>query len=380
LPQERYLFIDLYRAAVILLMLEGHVFRTFLRADLQQSDLFQYHEFLHGLSAPAFLFGAGLTFVIATRRRWQEYHRWGEPVARRLRRYLLIIALGLCMHLPYYSIRKIIIDGGRADLLQQFQSDVLLCIGAGLIILQGLVFFFKKEKRFYTAVSAMTVLVCFLTPLVWGFDFLTVLPLPAAQLLNGLHGSPFPLFPYAGFLFAGAFISWRFVSAVERGGQKRFALRGAVVGAGLMLIGVVFDLIPITVYPKYEFWLTSPEYFLIRVGALMFTVCGFWWAAERFGFKKRVWTVLGSESLFVYVSHLLILYGSAMNPRLNLQTILGHDLGYPAAAGMFLAMLGVLLGAASLWHYLRRSHLPVYRFAQLSVSGLFLLKLFTRDF
>ncbi len=361
-------------------MLEGHVFRTFLRNALQQSDLFQYHEFLHGLSAPAFLFGAGLTFVISTRRRWTEYHQWGEPVAGRLRRYLLIIALGLCMHLPFYSIRKIIIDGNRADLLELFQSDVLVCIGVGLIILQGLVFIVRKEARFYAAVSAITVMICFLTPLVWGVDFLKVLPLPAAQLLNGSHGSPFALFPFAGFLFAGAVMAWGFLAAVERGREGRFALRCALAGAGLIVTGLAFDLLPVRVYPEYDFWLTSPEYFLIRIGALMVTVGSFWWIAERFNFKKGVWTVLGRESLFVYVSHLLILYGSAMNPEFNLQAILGHELGYAASWGILIAMFAVLLAAASLWHYLRSRALPVYRFAQLSVSGLFLMKFFTRDF
>src|SRR5258708_39712833 len=87
---DRYFFIDLYRSAVILLMLEGHVFRTFLSSPLQQTPLFQIHEILHGLSAPAFLFGAGVTFVISTRKRWEDYHRWGYPLARRIGRFLLI--------------------------------------------------------------------------------------------------------------------------------------------------------------------------------------------------------------------------------------------------------------------------------------------------
>ena len=45
-PKQRYLFIDLYRSAVIFLMLEGHVFRTFLPLNAQQSPFFQFHEFV----------------------------------------------------------------------------------------------------------------------------------------------------------------------------------------------------------------------------------------------------------------------------------------------------------------------------------------------
>src|SRR5437016_5171518 len=114
-PSHRYQFIDLFRSAVILLMLEGHVVRTFLIPYQQQKWQFQIHEFFHGLSAPAFLLGAGLTFVISSRRRWQEYHHWGYLLSRRVRRLLMILSLGLLLHLPYFSFRKILMDGTAAD-------------------------------------------------------------------------------------------------------------------------------------------------------------------------------------------------------------------------------------------------------------------------
>ena len=361
-------------------MLEGHVFRSLLSRDLQQSDLFQLHEFFHGLTAPAFLFGAGLTFVISTRRRWAEYHHWGEPVARRLRRYLLILALGLVVHLPFFSLRKIMVEGTTADLLQLFQSDVLACIGFGLIFLQGLVFLFKSETRFYVAVSVITGLICVLTPLLWEIDFLNFLPLPAAQLLNGLHGSAFPLFPFVGFLFAGAIVSWEFLAAAEKGSEVQFAQRLSMVGTGFILAGVVLDVMPVQIYPSYNFWFTSPEYFLIRTGALLLITCGFWSIAGRFRQKEGFLTLLGRESLFVYVIHLFLLYGSAVNPQLDLQEILGQDLGIGASLGVLLALTAFLFACAAVWNFLRRNHLPVYRVIQLGVSGVFLYLFFTRDF
>ena len=361
-------------------MLEGHVFRSLLSRDLQQSDLFQLHEFFHGLTAPAFLFGAGLTFVISTRKRWDEYHRWGEPVARRLRRYLLILALGLVVHLPFFSFRKIMVEGTTADLLQLFQSDVLACIGFGLMFLQALVFLFKSETRFYVTVSVITGQICVLTPLLWEIDFLNFLPLPAAQLLNGLHGSAFPLFPFVGFLFAGAIVSWEFLAAAEKGSEVQFAQRLSMVGTGFILAGVVLDVMPVQIYPSYNFWFTSPEYFLIRTGALLLITCGFWSIAGRFRQKEGFLTLLGRESLFVYVIHLFLLYGSAVNPQLDLQEILGQDLGIGASLGVLLALTAFLFACAAVWNFLRRNHLPVYRVIQLGVSGVFLYLFFTRDF
>ena len=189
--RQRHMFIDLYRSAVILLMLEGHFIRTVLKTELQQTPIYQFHDFFHGLSAPAFLFGAGLTFVISTRRRWTLYHHWDPPLARRVQRLLFILLLALVLHLPYLSFRRILIDGTTADYLQLFQCDVLNCIGVGLLLLHTLVFFFKTEARFYGLVLTTTAIVCFLTPLMWDINFLNTLPAAIAQLLNGQHGSHF---------------------------------------------------------------------------------------------------------------------------------------------------------------------------------------------
>jgi hypothetical protein len=379
-PRQRHLFIDLYRSAVILLMLEGHVVRTFLLPYLQQLSTFQLHEVFHGLSAPAFLFGAGLTFVISTRKRWQEYHHWGAPLSRRVRRLLFVIALGLMLHLPFFSFRKIILDGTTADYLELFQCDVLACIGIGLLSLHGLVFFFKKESYFYGLVFGTIVVVCFLTPIAWNIDVLQYVPPFIAQLINSIHGSPFPLIPYVGFLFAGVIISWEFLVAVEKGSEKLFMLQLAVIGALLVAGGMLFDALPVHLYPHYDFWYTSPNYFLIRVGVLMCIVSCFWYISSKISRPVLPLTVLGRESLFVYVLHLIVLYGTAMNNELNLRSMIGDNLTVVQTIGVFLGFALVMFLCALMWNYLKRRHHNVYRIVQLAGSGLFLYYFCTQDF
>ncbi len=374
---ERFLFIDLYRSAVILLMLEGHTFRTFLPKTAQQSPLFQFHEFFHGLSAPAFLFGAGLTFVISTRRRWEEYHHWGPPLARRVKRLILVLLLGLAIHLPYFSFRKIVADGTTADYLQLFQCDVLHCIGLGLLALHGLVFLFKTESRFYGLVLSAIVSVCFLTPLVWDADF-SSFPPALSQLMSGAHASPFPLFPYVGFLFAGVIVSWEFMVAVAANRQAAFMRRLTIIGLALIASGVAFDLIPINIYPHYDYWFTSPNYFMVRVGSLLVIISGIWRFARWI--KMPAVTVLGKESLFVYVLHLVVLYGSAVNPAANLQTALGQNLSILQTSAIFLAFALTMLLAAFAWSFLREKQFRLYRLIQLAGSALFLYFFYTRDF
>ena len=377
---QRHLFIDLYRTAVILLMLEGHVVRAFLTPYLQQMWLFQNHEFFHGLSAPAFLFGAGMTFVISTRKRWEEYHQWGQPLARRVGRFLLVISLGLILHMPFFSIRKIIINGTTSDYLQLFQCDVLMCIGIGLLSLHAILSFFKNEKHFYALVLSVIIAVCFLTPFVWDIDFLRYLPLSIAQLMNSNHGSPFPLLPYVGFLFSGVIVSWEFLMAVRHGRQKLFMLKLAVLGAALIAVGMVLDALPIQIYPKYNFWYTSPNYFFIRVGALMLMAAGFWYLSTKISHPTSALTVLGRESLFVYVLHLILLYGTAMNNELNLRGLLGMNFSLGGTVGLFFAVTVLIFMLALGWNYLKRTHHNFYRIVQLTAGGVFLYYFFTRDF
>ncbi|MBI5476616.1 MAG: hypothetical protein HY964_07745 [Ignavibacteriales bacterium] len=377
---ERYVFIDLYRAAVILLMLEGHVLRAFLPISTQRNTFFQLHEFFHGLSAPAFLFGAGLTFVVSTRKRWEAYHHWDPPLARRLRRFLLVILLGLALHLPYYSFRKVALDLSQTEVLQLFQFDVLHCIGIGLLSLHGLIFFFKRESRFYSLVISTIIAVCFATPLIWDIDFLKYLSPFLSQIFNGNHGSPFPLFPYVGFLYAGVIVSWEFSVAVEEKREKKYFYWLTVVGMIFIIAGFVFDWLPWYLYPTYNYWFTSPNYFLVRLGSLMVIISAFWYFTQNLKNARKIFTVLGIESLFVYVLHLLVLYGSSMNPQLNMQVIFGLNRSFVETVGLFAGLFFLMLISALLWNYLKRKHFPAYRWVQIIVGGVFLYFLFTSDF
>jgi hypothetical protein len=376
----RHLFIDLFRSAAILLMLEGHVFRTFLPLSLQQTGIFMFHEIFHGLSAPAFLFGSGLTFVISTRRRWEDYHHWGPPLARRVRRLLFVILLGLFLHLPYFSFRKVAVDASQADLLQLFQCDVLLCIGIGLLSLHGLVFFFKTERRFYGLVLATILSACLLTPLVWDVDFLNYLPPYLAQLANSAHGSPFPLFPYVGFLFAGVIVSWEFTVAMERKKESTFMRQLFLLGAGIMIGGYLVDLVPVQIYPTYNFWYTSPSYFFLRLGSLMVMLPIFWAVSRSVTRPGRAFTVFGKESLFVYVLHLLILSGSVVNVEWNLRAMYGERLSVGESFGVFAVLTALLLGLALAWEYCKDRQPALYRFLQLGGVGTFLWFFFRNEF
>jgi hypothetical protein len=222
--------------------------------------------------------------------------------------------------------------------------------------------------------------VCFLTPIVWDVDFSKIISIPFAQMFNGRQGSPFPMFPYVGFLYAGVIVSWEFLIAVEKKRERKFMYWLAVTGMIAIIAGFIFDSLPIQLYHTYDYWFTSPNYFLVRGGSLMVVIAAFWHLSHRVNSPKRIWTVLGIESLFVYVFHLLVIYGSSVNPNMNLQAIVGNQCTVWQAGGLVICVIAAMLGSALLWNYLKRNHFTLYRILQFAGGMLFLFFLFTRDF
>jgi fucose 4-O-acetylase-like acetyltransferase len=112
----------------------------------------------------------------------------------------------------------------------------------------------------------------------------------------------------------------------------------------------------------------------------MVITAAFWYLAQHIKQPKKIFTVLGTESLFVYVLHLIILYGSAVNPTENLQVIFGNNLSLMETTGMFLGMFISMIVAVSIWNYLKEMYFNLYRIIQLACGAVFLYFLFTRDF
>jgi len=256
----------------------------------------------------------------------------------------------------------------------------LNCIAIGLFILHGLLFFFKTEERFYGLVVGLGLVVCLQTPLIWDVDFLKYFIPPIAQLFNNMYGSPFPLFPFVGFLLVGVVVSWEFLSAVEKSNGQLFMKRLLVTGVLLIGAGIIFDQFPLKIYPTYNFWYTSPNYFIIRVGVLLLFTGVIYQICEKINHYPHFFIVSGKESLFVYMIHLPIIYGSVLNPDTNLSKLIGTNLGLLEGIGFFIIFLVLINGLALLWNYLKENHRNYLRIGQLSVAVIFLLVFFLSEY
>jgi fucose 4-O-acetylase-like acetyltransferase len=116
------------------------------------------------------------------------------------------------------------------------------------------------------------------------------------------------------------------------------------VCAGLAGIALIFvtrwlDARPQSLYANYDYWHTSPNFFLLRLGMLLIilSACYAWcrWGAAQWGFSPLI--QLGQTSLLVYWVHIEFVYGRVSILPKHAQSIFG------ASAGLLIIFLMMLV-------------------------------------
>jgi acyltransferase len=359
----RYDFLDLFRGLVVLFMLQGHVFRALLESSLQGTEAFRLHEIFHGITAPAFLFSAGFAFAIATQRRWNDLIRFSPIFFRRVWRAVLIVIMGYALHLPFFSLAKTVTESTEAQWHEFLAFNVLRCIGVTLLFLRFLLLIVRKERSFLFSSCAAAIIIVGVTPFVWDHRVEHLLPPALAMAVSGHSGSYFPLFPNSAYLLSGMLVSWGFLRFAQQGKEKQFM--HWLYASGFLFVGAgfLFDALPFSIYPNADFWTTSPTYVLIKFGALCSALSLLWFLENRPPHRgsRDIWmprwlTTLGIESLFAYVVHLMLLYGWAPHPSLNMEAFWAGRLSTVESFIAFVGLTAVVVGLSMIWHRLKRNH------------------------
>jgi fucose 4-O-acetylase-like acetyltransferase len=156
-----------------------------------------------------------------------------------------------------------------------------------------------------------------LTPPLWTAWRPQWLPWPLETYINGVHNlnepQPwlFPIFPWAAFAFAGLAVGFLLLSDWVRKREATTLVFAGVGAVGLIYLARWLDSRRLQLYSAYDFWHTSPNFFLIRVGLLLIILSAAYawcrWGAGQWGFSPLV--QLGQTSLLVYWVHIEFVYG-----------------------------------------------------------------------
>ena len=362
----RLSFVDLFRGIFALLMLEGHITRALLNSTIKAGAIYHVHELAHSLTGAGFLFASGAAFGLATVPRWDSYRRWSKNLAGRLGRLFALLAIGCLFHLTYFSFRQTIFHHTSEQLSSLLSMDILQCIAVSGLLLQLVIVLLPTTRWFLPLTIAGCAVMGLVTPLVWTAS--ARFPWWLGGSFNERSGSLFPLFPFLGFYLAGSAWGYVFVQAKQEASESRFLRSTRRCCAWLILGGLAACSPPLTrIYGQY--WNAGPAFFFPRLGiiGLLMVLCHF--AESRLLPALKAVVVMGRESLVAYIAHLVVLYGSVLNPNRNLSKWLGSERTLVEVALILLLLAGAMIGLCWIWNRFKRNHQWKARGLQWSLAG-----------
>jgi uncharacterized membrane protein len=316
-PKHRVIFIDLMRAFAVLQMVQGHTIHVLLAQEFRTNDLPLYAvwHFLRGMTAPMFMFTAGTVFTYlfrSVKKPFGENYR----VKKGIRRALLLIFIGYLLRYPTWSVfdfSKVSEEGWRIF----FAVDVLHLIGCSLIILLAILFISEKLKLNYIVAFVVSSVIIFLfSPFAELMSWNSFLPAPAAAYFYSKTGSPFPLFPWMGYVASGGVLGAYLAQNPLVFKTSRFSLLLAIFGGTFMLTSMLSEFVLQffniqNIYPQ-----AAPNIILFRLGFVIMTTSVVSYIALKVDSIPQLIILIGRNTLLIYVVHLIILYGSAWTPGL----------------------------------------------------------------
>jgi uncharacterized membrane protein len=355
---QRLAHFDWMRGLACVLMFQTHCYDAWLAPAARSGKFFMFSQLVGSLPAPLFLFLAGISAFLMAKKLSGE----GGPAlgaGRVMGRGFEVWGLGLL-----FRVQEYLIAFPWAPWTDLLRVDVLNCIGVSLVLV-GLLFRISSDwRRMVLYAGLVSAGISMLSPVVWTHRF-SHLPWFLESYLNGVHNQAkplpwlFPIFPWTAFAFAGVAIG----SIVLSDAAKRFQRSriGLVAAAGLLVwaAGQAFSRASISIYPErmYDFWHTSPSFFLMRLGVLLgiVAVADLRCRLQPLVTTKKALVLMGQHSLLVYWVHIEFVYG-----RLHILPRQGVSI-VGATAGLLVISLAMLLLA-----YLRANWKPTLRGVQRS--------------
>jgi uncharacterized membrane protein len=316
---SRLAYIDWMRGLACVLMFQTHCYDSWLNPASRKTTFFMWSQLGGTLPAPLFLFLAGISFALVTDKLRLKGLPPGEIARTTIQRGAEILGLGFLFRLQEY-----VIAWGWAPWSDLFRVDILNTIGLSMMLM-GIVCWIvlgcsepsrARQMLGGTAVG-VALLISLATPPLWTTWCPSWLPWPIESYIDGVHnlGAPqawlFPIFPWTAFAFAGLAAGFFVFSDWARKREAAVFTLAAPAGVGLIYLARWMDARPEQFYAVYDFWHTSPNFFLIRVGLLLIVLAGAYawcrWGVGQWGFSPLI--QLGQTSLLVYWVHLEFVYG-----------------------------------------------------------------------
>lgn len=315
--KHRIIFIDLMRAFAVFQMVQGHTINALLADNFRNTDnlLFATWHFMRGLTAPIFMFTAGIVFTYLFRL-VQKPFKDNPRVKKGIKRGFLLIFLGYLLRYPTWTVFDFsyVSDYSWGVF---FAVDVLQLIGFSLLALLALLYLSEKFKLDdYIIISVAALIIFLVSPIFFNINWNTFLPQAIAGYFYTGTGSLFPLFPWSGYVIAGGVLGAYLAKHPLVFKSSKFSLTLLIFGFILIVVSMVIKHTIILTGNEALVNSATTSLIFFRVGCVLLLNSIVSYISLKVSSIPKVVILIGRNTLMIYVVHLLILYGSAWNPGL----------------------------------------------------------------
>jgi uncharacterized membrane protein len=354
----RQAYLDRVRGLAVLIMIEAHVLDSWTRLPDRATSAFGWAMVLGGFGAPMFLFLAGVSAVLSAESKFRKTGDFDAAWAAVQKRGWQVFGLAFLFRLQAY-----ILTAGYSA-MSLLKVDILNVMGPAIALAAITGSFAKTKMNRACLFAASAVAISMLTPIVRTTSLLAWLPDPIEWYFRPTPGrTNFTLFPWSGFLFAGAAVG-ELIDGMLAVDRRALRQQLALAAAAILLAWLAYraSFLPSIYTPRSEFWTSSPTFFLLRVGliTLLLPLAFLWERAPWRGTLSR-WSPIeemGKASLFVYWIHVEMVYGFISRP-------LRRSLSFEAAIAVDLLFSAFLLGLV----FLKNRLVSVKKAPPLPVAG-----------
>ncbi|XLS30624.1 heparan-alpha-glucosaminide N-acetyltransferase domain-containing protein [Flavobacteriaceae bacterium M23B6Z8] len=306
--KARLYFVDVMRAWAILMMLQGHFIDGLLDPHFRDDGniAFATWKFFRGITAPTFFTVSGFIFVyLLLREQAKGLSGSNQRIRKGLKRGLMLIGIGYLLRFNLFGLLS-------GEIYPSFYMvDVLHCIGLSIVFLIG-IYSYSQHRRSIVLPAILgisSVLILMLEPAYKALSY-SFMPDLIANYFTKANGSVFTIFPWFGYAAFGGFMAVVFhrYHAVKRMYTKAIVL---CLLSGLFLTfassAVFLRLFEITQLQLFADVFNN-NYLFIRLGNVLILFALF--MALRNLITSKTTLEIGKSTLYIYVIHFVILYGS----------------------------------------------------------------------
>jgi uncharacterized membrane protein len=292
-------YLDWVRGLGAVVMLQGHVFHSFLKPELRGGGAYLLSQLVGGMPPAIFLFLTGVTlaFLMDSTERKGLSGRARVFTAFRRSGYLLLLAFAFRFQLWIFA--------WPAPWTDLVRVDILNCMGVAIAAMSVMALLRTAERVRWCAMAGLAI--AFLSPVISQMNWSGVPSLVRNYIVPDYNF--FSFFPWAAYLAFGM-SAGSVIRTIPGEATERAMQWAALAGGALILVSQYLASLPYSIYSKSEFWLNSPAQVLTKQGVtLLLLAAAFVWT--RYG-SKGGWSwvrQLGITSLLVYWVHIELVYG-----------------------------------------------------------------------